>query len=515
MFGKGGASTKIQEKAALRLQCAYRCYSSRGEAKNRYRSQHLKFFSDADNCYAFRNKKTNAITFRAPSFFMDEEEIPPSNPMYKAPFEYNPGLEDTRNEFFLLVTINTFPLGSWGAHSGGARSTTDLEDAVFNINDDHDAFAQLLGHDFICKYRPENMFHLKNCTTEDFLEALIEMRRKCSTRSSLVVYITTHVITVTGADKEHKKEDTYFAMHNSVWGTPADLVETTISFSNFAILINKIASKKKTIIINCCHFPKPLPTLFKSPKILYPPAKLYSRLATACQCVVIGSCAIGSSVAEYLQYFPPVDFFNGSIESIGAESRLVGREAAEHKQMLEYEAAAGAAAVVADKMLKLRTSSAKISPELSSSKQMANKAAVAAAMPPPPPTPKGGTGGAKTGGMPMTSGQDEGGVAMRPIDADELYKGLMADWQKDISVKSPPAQGPVMPGASWERLNRHADLTIVLPSKEERDSYNRRLLFFQIKSGILAPSRFVSEQIRKHKVRTECSPSQTTLLSPK
>jgi hypothetical protein len=212
--------------------------------------------------------------------------------------DYVGGYEDTRDAFMLYATCTNFPLGTWGINQ------TDNNDQEKITDDDFDAMSYVLAHDFICKYRSENIILLQNCSTLEFLDALKSLRTRCSSKSSLVIFITTHVFTISKPGKEYKNEDTFMAFGNSVWGSPVDTAETCIPLNQFIAYANQIISKQKTIILNCAHLPKPPSALFKSPKTLYPPGILYSRLALECNCAVVGSCAIGTTLSDYKLLFP-------------------------------------------------------------------------------------------------------------------------------------------------------------------------------------------------------------------
>lgn len=197
---------------------------------------------------------------------------------------------NTSGGHLLIATCNEFPLGKWG----------EVSEAT---NRDHDQINYLLSHELIGKFPPENVHLLKNPSTNEFKDTLSHLRKEVESSGFVVIVLATHVVKVVkGEKKEHPKELSYFAFHNSVWGTPVEIAESCISLSAFCGLVNKIPCTQKTLILNYAHVAKPRMALFPSSKILYPPQDFLSKLCEQAKCAVIACCAIGTPAKEYLRH---------------------------------------------------------------------------------------------------------------------------------------------------------------------------------------------------------------------
>jgi hypothetical protein len=175
---------------------------------------------------------------------------------------------------------------------------------------DHNSIYDAIAHDFICRYRSENVFSLKNPTSFDFIETLKTLKRKTASidpkKGFLFVYISTHVIEVDGGDKENKNEKTFFAFQNSIWGKPIELAESSVSLSAFVAMLDGVKINRKTVVLSYAHVPRPRLTLFPSAKKLYPNSDFLIRLAVEANCAVIGSCSIGTKAREVIKHSPVV-----------------------------------------------------------------------------------------------------------------------------------------------------------------------------------------------------------------
>ena len=88
---------------------------------------------------------------------------------------------------------------------------------------DYNLIESLLTHNFLCRLRPENVECLKNPTMAEFRTALNTLKKRVQREGFLFVYLSTHIIRIAGGgaktpkQKSKKKEDTYIALHDSMW----------------------------------------------------------------------------------------------------------------------------------------------------------------------------------------------------------------------------------------------------------------------------------------------------------
>lgn len=189
----------------------------------------------------------------------------------------------------MIATCNAFPIGKWG----------EISEAT---NKDHDQLQYLLSHELIGRFQAENVHVLKNPSTNEFKDTLSHLKKEVGPSGFVVVYLATHVIKVVKGEKENPKEESYFAFHNSVWGTQVEIAESCVSLSTFCSLLHKIPCTQKTVILNYAHLPMPRSVLFPSSKLIYPAHDFLSKLCEQGKCAVIASCAIGARAKEYLRH---------------------------------------------------------------------------------------------------------------------------------------------------------------------------------------------------------------------
>ena len=289
MLHLGQAKEKKRQASALLIQCAFRKHLAKIRINAVYRAHYYKVFDEVEQIFLYKHKVKLHLDEKKPRFTRGYAIPAPRANGEKAPEDYNPGVEDTSGGVLVIVTSNLFPIGKWG----------EVSEAT---NGDHEQLRYLLTHEFIGKFRPENVHILKNPSTNEFKDVMKGLRSECKASGFLVVYMATHVVTVTKGEKENPKEIGYFAFNNSVWGKNAEIAESCISISAFCGMLNKVMCKRKTIILNYAHQPSPKAVLFPSSKILYPPNILLKAIADGAKCVVIGACAIGSKAREYLTH---------------------------------------------------------------------------------------------------------------------------------------------------------------------------------------------------------------------
>eukprot|EP00597_Dinobryon_sp_UTEXLB2267_P006584 CAMPEP_0170093198 /NCGR_PEP_ID=MMETSP0019_2-20121128/26341_1 /TAXON_ID=98059 /ORGANISM="Dinobryon sp., Strain UTEXLB2267" /LENGTH=656 /DNA_ID=CAMNT_0010313939 /DNA_START=331 /DNA_END=2302 /DNA_ORIENTATION=- len=222
-------------------------------------------------------------------------------------------------------------------------------------DNDHNLIESLMSHSFLCRFRSENIICLKNPSVADVMNALAQMKKMCRKEGFLFVYLSTHVLRLSNNTKQSnlkdkkkttkgkktskvkaqtstsqsKVEDTYFAFQDSMWGKPAETVESCYSLSSFTAALNEIKANKKTILLNCAHLPKPK-QFFPGTKTLYPPDDVLFRLANDCDCAVIGSCSIGSKVNDIIKHTPseldPLMASNNNFSSIVSKQPKTSEE---------------------------------------------------------------------------------------------------------------------------------------------------------------------------------------------
>lgn len=200
-------------------------------------------------------------------------------------------LNRTDHGYILIVTNTAYPLGKWG----------DIDSST---EEDHDKFSNLLCHENLGRFLPSNTFYLKNPSTLEFNEELTKIGKKCTESDFLVIYWSGHVITVVNGDAANKKENSYFAFRNSIWGTPIETAETCMSLTRLCNILRNNPCRQKTVLLNYAHHGRPKQTYFASAKVQYPAPNVLTRLATEGHCAVIGSCTNGLKLGECLKYFP-------------------------------------------------------------------------------------------------------------------------------------------------------------------------------------------------------------------
>eukprot|EP01036_Dinobryon_divergens_P030135 gene30135-39332_t len=174
---------------------------------------------------------------------------------------------------------------------------------------DHNLIESLLTHNFLCRLRPENVECLKNPTVAEFRTALKALKKRVQQDGFLVVYLSTHIIRIASSgakvpiQKSKKKEDTYIALHDSMWGNPVDMVESCVPLSEFIDQLNNMKVDSKTILLHYAHLPRPS-MVIPGAKTLYPPSDALIRLALDCNCPVMASCAVGSKASDLIKHSP-------------------------------------------------------------------------------------------------------------------------------------------------------------------------------------------------------------------
>lgn len=313
MLGKQDTKEeRARRKAAHAIQCAYRCYLARLEAQDRFRSQYRKVIDPETHELLFQNKKDNGCTHHLPHFFYNTGGFP-TPPELNASANYSPGTENTGRGYALLITNTQYALGEW--------TPVPIE-----LETDHDHLYNVLTHEYIGRLRPENVISLKNPTCTEVVDAFKQARKLCRNNGFLFIYIASHIVTVINKEKkEFKDEDAYFAFRDTTWGKAMEIIESSIALKNFATMINSIKCKTKTMCINYALTPY-VPSVAYSAKTMYPPANFHRRLVDLCNCPVIGSCAIGENITEYMKYHPGIQWEEEEKKRMAAKKTIKNEE---------------------------------------------------------------------------------------------------------------------------------------------------------------------------------------------
>ncbi|RYH21463.1 hypothetical protein EON65_20595, partial [archaeon] len=295
MFGANPAVEKRRKRAALVVQCAYRCYLARRSARDQYRARYRKIYDADSKEFGYQHKKTLDVFEELPDYFGKLSDLP--NPRdYQAPEEYDPGSENTGNLYALILSNTTYTLGKWIPFPNTQE-----------VDNDYESIKSLLTHEFVGKIRPENAVTLKNPSTNDVKDALKHLKKIVRRQGSLFIYIATHVIGVNGSkDPENKDETGYFAFRNSIWGKTKEIINSCIGLVEFSNYIKQISCRKKVIMVNYAYLPPPRKALFMPSKQIYPPADFLCRLAHLCNCPVLSNCSTGFKVRQYAKGHPNV-----------------------------------------------------------------------------------------------------------------------------------------------------------------------------------------------------------------
>jgi hypothetical protein len=289
---------RLKKKAVVMIQCAYRRRLARIRARDVFRSLYRKVYNNEFKNFVYQHKERDEeILNRLPKFFKYQDYPAPRE--YEGPFEYNPGNELTGDGFALLITCTEFKLGKWAPLK---------EEQVTALNNDHDMILDLLTHDFYGKLRQENVISLKNPVVSEVQEAFQKLRKMSRTTGFLTIYIATHVTTVIKGEKKNKHENCYFSFRNTLWTTPPEIAESSLSMTDFIKLVNSVTTKRKTLMVNYAHLPPPRKVFFAANKLIYPPPDFLTRLSLACNCAVVTSCVIGFLIREYAKGHPGVQY---------------------------------------------------------------------------------------------------------------------------------------------------------------------------------------------------------------
>jgi hypothetical protein len=287
-IGNAKAEFATRDAAVRKLQRAFRAKQARNAIKKMVRENYVKVFDKFSNKYMYKNRHTKEITAIKPRF-LGNEDLP--NPRsFNAPVDYDPNDDYPMDGYAFMVTVNKFPAGKMA----------DLPEAT---DSDHILLEKILTHDYICKFRPENVIVLKQPSCSEFMDGMNRLRRICKRKGYFVMYLCTHVVTVFNGDKNNSKETGYICMKDTLWTKPHMIANTSISLGTLVACLNKLDCKFKTVFLNYAHSPVNAnkSTVFSS-KILYPPPNFATRLANEANAAVVANCATGASLRDLVNH---------------------------------------------------------------------------------------------------------------------------------------------------------------------------------------------------------------------
>lgn len=277
-----------QDMAARVIQQAYRRHEAKKTLRMMIKQNYVKLRDRENNRYVYKNKTTGEISEHKPRTLGAADLKTPRS--FTAPDDYRPGYEDS-DGYALLVTCSRF-------------TNSRIEDFSKHTEADHGLLEHYLSHEYICKLPAENVIPLLNPTLNMLKDALDRLRRMCKKRSYLLVYLSTHILTIHSNQKEFKGEDCFICVKDTVWRDSKQAAQTSMPWSTFAASLNNILAEDKVVAVNLCHNKAPQKSIFKS-RYLYPPPDCLTRLADMANCAVIGSCNFGSQISSMHEHMPP------------------------------------------------------------------------------------------------------------------------------------------------------------------------------------------------------------------
>ena len=287
------AEQEDREDEAVRvIQRKCRVFIARLRLIKLTRSNYLKKYDRINDYFYYKNKTTGAI-LRDKPVCLGMDDLPDPRE-FDAPEGYDAMDEENAASGFAIVLVNNEFPSSHGKFPNLPASTVSeflaLEDVLTN--------------DFICKFPAENTYFMRNAKCFEFKDMLDRLKSTIKKKNFLVLYICTHVITVVGGEKQNPHETAYLCMNDSIFTKPEDIVKTCVSLTELSILMNKLACKKKTVIMNYAHVPPPEKSFFAPVKVMYPPKDFLSRMANMMDCAVLASCISGCSMSDALKQGP-------------------------------------------------------------------------------------------------------------------------------------------------------------------------------------------------------------------
>lgn len=274
-----------QDAAVRLLQNAYRAKRARQLLRELIRQNYVKLLDRSTMTYYYKNKTTGEINASKPIALGNQDLASPR--VFIAPLTYDPGSVDG-DGYVLIVTCTTF-------------SHEKLRNLPNEVNADHGLFEHILTHDFLCKFRSENVISLRNPSCQIFRDTLDRMRRMCKKRGFLFVYLCTHIVEI--KSKTYKNENCFIALKDTAWNNSERAASTSIPLAEFAYALNQISCERKVVTFNFAHYDAIPRSSFKS-RYVYPPPDCLTRLADMSKCTVLASCHYGSAIADMKSHTP-------------------------------------------------------------------------------------------------------------------------------------------------------------------------------------------------------------------
>jgi hypothetical protein len=277
---------EIQDEAARYIQTAFRAKMARNLLKSLIRQNYVKLKDRQTNIYYYKNKTTGETNVMKPKILKEDDLPSPRD--FQAPINYDPGYVDEKG-FAILIHCSKF-------------TSEKIPNFSHQIDADQKIFEHLLSHDFICKYRPENVFSLKDPSIQTVKDTIERIRRVITKKSYLFIYICTHVVTLHPSSKI-SSDHCFFCFRETNWKSTNQAALTSLSLTDFSKMIVSLGCDQKVVAVNYAHVEPSRKSFFKT-RYLYPPPDCLTRLADLCNCTVIGSCNIGTSIPEMKAHTP-------------------------------------------------------------------------------------------------------------------------------------------------------------------------------------------------------------------
>lgn len=235
---KGDPDDVIQNICCRKIQRAYRVKRARRLMREKIRLNYVKLYDRVNKTSSYKNKLTGEISDKKPAFLGDDDLPIPKQ--YNAPINYDANeVED--DAYALIITCSEF-------------DHPKINPLPLMTQSDHTMLENCLPHSFVCKFREENVFSIRNPKRSDVRECFERMRRVCKKKGFFLLYICTHVATVwKGEPKDSSvshSETAYFLVQDTVYKDAKSICTTSIALQTLATWINEISCDRKTILLN-------------------------------------------------------------------------------------------------------------------------------------------------------------------------------------------------------------------------------------------------------------------------
>mmetsp|Transcript_16244 Transcript_16244/g.24468 ORF Transcript_16244/g.24468 Transcript_16244/m.24468 type:complete len:885 (+) Transcript_16244:140-2794(+) len=498
-----------QDAAARYIQNAFRAKMARDLLKDMIRQNFVKLKDRNTSVYYYKNKTTGETSVKKPKILGAGDLPTPRD--FQCPEDYDPGFSDA-DGYALLITCSKF-------------SNERMTDLSQQTEGDHNVFEYLLSHDFICKFRGENVISLKNPTVKAFRDALDRMRRMIKKRSYLFIYICTHIVELKVGKT---KDNCYVCFKDTVWRSAKQAAATSLSLSEFAHLIHLLGCDRKVIAVNAAH-QKPIPkSMFKS-RYLYPTEDSLVRLADLAKACVIGSCNVGTTIADMNSHQPMTSQANtrrGALRiSTGAAGTSTGTttvlspSSASESSLRRTPSRVGEIQRVA--VLAERDLSADIVAEYQKEWMRGIEYTEISATKPKQP----GMRWKKVTAEPVAEGKDEKKEEPDGVEKKESRKKAKKkktkkvevkpesmDKEKDSKSKNAKIESDRKVADEEEEAVSELGIQLALPTTKEMIKYRLALAAWVFKLGLAPPVNYIRSRHYNHMMKTGTAPRQYSAL---